>query len=90
MTNSVSSEVVFLEDYVVPTGDTLDLSCNTDGPAQPVLWFKDGSGMLPSNRKRLGQRVLHIINVSYEDSGVYSCRVTHGNTLLSNYTIRVT
>ncbi|XP_029600317.1 fibroblast growth factor receptor 3 isoform X5 [Salmo trutta] len=89
-TDSVSSEVVFLEDYVVPTGDTLDLSCNTDAPAQPVLWFKDGSSVLPSNRKWLVQRDLHIINVSYEDSGMYSCRVIHGNTLLSNYTIRVT
>ncbi|XP_055718399.1 fibroblast growth factor receptor 3-like isoform X2 [Salvelinus fontinalis] len=87
-TGSVSSEVVFLEDYVVPTGDTLDLSCNTD--AQPVLWFKDGSSVLPNNRNRLVQRDLRITNVSYEDSGVYSCRVTHGNTLLSNYTIRVT
>ncbi|KAJ7988828.1 hypothetical protein DPEC_G00313240 [Dallia pectoralis] len=89
-TDSVSSETVFLEDYAVATGDTLDLSCNPDGPALPVIWFKDGSGVLPSNRTRLGQRVLRIINVSYEDSGIYSCRITHGNRVLSNYTIRVT
>ncbi|XP_041725086.1 fibroblast growth factor receptor 3 [Coregonus clupeaformis] len=89
-TDSLSSEGVFLEDYVVSTGDTLDLSCNPDGPTQPVLWLKDGSGMLTSNRTRLGQRVLRIINVSYEDSGVYSCRVTHDNRLLSNYKVRVT
>uniref|UniRef100_A0A8K9UNN2 Fibroblast growth factor receptor n=1 Tax=Oncorhynchus mykiss TaxID=8022 RepID=A0A8K9UNN2_ONCMY len=81
---------VFLEDYVVSTGDTLDLSCNPNGPAQAVLWFKDGSGLLPSNRTRVDQRVLRIINVSYEDSGMYSCHVTHDNNLLSNYTIRVT
>uniref|UniRef100_A0A673Y2P4 Fibroblast growth factor receptor n=1 Tax=Salmo trutta TaxID=8032 RepID=A0A673Y2P4_SALTR len=74
----------------VGTGDTLDLSCNPDGPAQAVLWFKDGSGLLPSNRTRVDQRVLRIINVSYEDSGMYSCHVTHDNNLLSNYTIRVT
>ncbi|XP_071238254.1 fibroblast growth factor receptor 3 isoform X5 [Salvelinus alpinus] len=84
------TDSVFLEDYVVSTGDTLDLSCNPDGPAQAVLWFKDGSGLLPSNRTRVDQRVLRIINVSYEDSGMYSCHVTHDNNLLSNYTIRVT
>nr|XP_024002638.1 trace amine-associated receptor 6-like [Salvelinus alpinus] len=89
VSNSVSNSV-FLEDYVVSTGDTLDLSCNPDGPAQAVLWFKDGSGLLPSNRTRVDQRVLRIINVSYEDSGMYSCHVTHDNNLLSNYTIRVT
>uniref|UniRef100_A0A8K9UU44 Fibroblast growth factor receptor n=1 Tax=Oncorhynchus mykiss TaxID=8022 RepID=A0A8K9UU44_ONCMY len=48
-----------------------------------VLWFKDGSGLLPSNRTRVDQRVLRIINVSYEDSGMYSCHVTHDNNLLN-------
>ncbi|KAL0969520.1 hypothetical protein UPYG_G00228330 [Umbra pygmaea] len=89
-TDSVSSEAVFLEDYVFATGDTVTLPCNPDGPAQPVLWFKDGKDVLPSNRTRLENRVLRIINVSFEDSGMYSCRITHGNTVLSNYTIRVT
>ncbi|KAM6960731.1 fibroblast growth factor receptor 3 isoform 2-T2 [Aplochiton taeniatus] len=33
---------------------------------------------------------MRVVNVSYEDSGVYSCRLAHGNALLSNYTIKVT
>ncbi|KAL7380788.1 hypothetical protein ABVT39_024118 [Epinephelus coioides] len=71
-------------------GDTLEMSCDLEDHSEPVVWFKDGAGLVPSNRTRLGQRMLCIINVSYEDSGVYSCRLAHSNTLLGNYTIRVT
>uniref|UniRef100_A0A672MDG4 Fibroblast growth factor receptor n=1 Tax=Sinocyclocheilus grahami TaxID=75366 RepID=A0A672MDG4_SINGR len=89
--NWVSSEVeVFLEDYVAGVGDTVDLSCTPRDFLVPIVWQKDGDAVSPSNRTRVGQKVLHIINVSYEDSGVYSCRHTHSSTLLSNYTVRVT
>ncbi|XP_031729107.1 fibroblast growth factor receptor 3 isoform X5 [Anarrhichthys ocellatus] len=89
-TDSVSSETAFLEDYVLGIGDTLEMSCDLEDHSEPIVWFKDGAGLVPSNRTRLGQRILCIINVSYEDSGVYSCRLAHSNALLSNYTIRVT
>uniref|UniRef100_A0A672MDB7 Fibroblast growth factor receptor n=1 Tax=Sinocyclocheilus grahami TaxID=75366 RepID=A0A672MDB7_SINGR len=81
---------VFLEDYVAGVGDTVDLSCTPRDFLVPIVWQKDGDAVSPSNRTRVGQKVLHIINVSYEDSGVYSCRHTHSSTLLSNYTVRVT
>uniref|UniRef100_A0AAR2IPY9 Fibroblast growth factor receptor n=1 Tax=Pygocentrus nattereri TaxID=42514 RepID=A0AAR2IPY9_PYGNA len=81
---------VFLEDYVAGVGDTLDLSCTPHDFLMPIVWQKDGGTVLPSNRTRLGQKMLRIINVSYEDSGVYSCRHAHSNTLLSNYTVRIT
>nr|XP_040055692.1 fibroblast growth factor receptor 3-like isoform X1 [Gasterosteus aculeatus aculeatus] len=89
-TDSVSSETAFLEDDVLGIGDTLEMSCDLEDHSEPVAWFKDGAGLLPSNRTRLGQRVLRVVNVSYEDSGVYSCRLARSNALLSNYTIRVT
>ncbi|KAG5265462.1 hypothetical protein AALO_G00242750 [Alosa alosa] len=41
-TDSVSSEVSFLEDLVVGVGDNLDLSCSPDDYAIPVVWHKDG------------------------------------------------
>ncbi|XP_061100574.1 fibroblast growth factor receptor 3 isoform X2 [Conger conger] len=85
--DSVSSEAAFLEDFVLGIGDTLDLTCTPQGVAQPITWLKDSAGLSPSNRTRVGQRVLRIINVSYEDSGVYSC--WHGNTLLGNFTVKV-
>uniref|UniRef100_A0A7N6A7S4 Fibroblast growth factor receptor n=1 Tax=Anabas testudineus TaxID=64144 RepID=A0A7N6A7S4_ANATE len=80
----------FLEDYVLGLGDTLEMSCEFEDTSEPGVWFKDGTRLVPSNRAQLGQRMLRIINVSYEDSGVYSCRLAHSNTLLSNYTIKVT
>ncbi|XP_031436074.1 fibroblast growth factor receptor 3 isoform X3 [Clupea harengus] len=89
-TDSVSSEVSFLEDLVVGVGDNLDLPCSPDDYAIPVVWHKDGVALSPSNRTRIGQRVLRVINVSYDDAGVYSCMHAHGNMLLSNYTIKVT
>uniref|UniRef100_A0A7N6AWY0 Fibroblast growth factor receptor n=1 Tax=Anabas testudineus TaxID=64144 RepID=A0A7N6AWY0_ANATE len=88
--DSVSSETAFLEDYVLGLGDTLEMSCEFEDTSEPGVWFKDGTRLVPSNRAQLGQRMLRIINVSYEDSGVYSCRLAHSNTLLSNYTIKVT
>ncbi|KAJ8336211.1 hypothetical protein SKAU_G00395540 [Synaphobranchus kaupii] len=85
--DSVSSESSFLEDFVLGIGDTLDLTCGPQGVPQPITWLKDSAGLSPSNRTRVGQRVLRIINVSYEDSGVYSC--WRGNTLLGNFTVKV-
>ncbi|KAJ8281438.1 hypothetical protein GJAV_G00067690 [Gymnothorax javanicus] len=86
----VSSEAAFLEDSILGVGDTLDLTCSPRGVVtaqQPITWLKDGVGLSPSNRTRVGQRVLRIINVSYEDSGIYSC--WRGNTLLGNFTVKV-
>lgn len=87
----VSSEAeMFVDDYVAGVGDTVDLSCTSHDFLLPIVWQKDGSTVSPSNRTRVGQKVLHIINVSYEDSGVYSCKHAHSSMLLSNYTVRVT
>ncbi|XP_014896085.1 fibroblast growth factor receptor 3 isoform X5 [Poecilia latipinna] len=89
-TDSVSSETAFLEDFILGMGDTLEMSCNREDSSEPIVWFKDSIGLSSGNRTRVSQRTLRIINVSYEDSGVYTCRLAHTNTLLKNYTIRVT
>ncbi|XP_037550469.1 fibroblast growth factor receptor 3 [Nematolebias whitei] len=86
----VSSEAAFQEDYVLGMGDSLDIPCDLDGPPHPVVWFKDGAGVVQSNRTLIGQRVLRIVNVSYEDSGVYTCWLARTKLLLSNFTVRVT
>ncbi|XP_037833570.1 fibroblast growth factor receptor 3 isoform X1 [Kryptolebias marmoratus] len=86
----VSSEAAFSEDYILGVGDMLEMSCDLEGPPQPVVWFKDGAGLAPGNRTRIGQRILRVINVSYDDSGVYTCWLARTNLLLSNFTVRVT
>uniref|UniRef100_A0A3Q2DUK7 Fibroblast growth factor receptor n=1 Tax=Cyprinodon variegatus TaxID=28743 RepID=A0A3Q2DUK7_CYPVA len=79
--DSVSSEAAFLENFVLGTGETLEMSCNPEDPSKPVVWFKDAVGLVSGNRTRVIQRTLRIINVSYEDSGVYTCRLAHTNAL---------
>uniref|UniRef100_A0A7N8XL56 Fibroblast growth factor receptor n=1 Tax=Mastacembelus armatus TaxID=205130 RepID=A0A7N8XL56_9TELE len=88
--DSVSSESAFLEDFVLGVGDTLEMSCEVEDPSQSVVWFKDGARLVLNNRTRLVQRILRIINVSYEDSAVYTCRLALTNMMVSNYTIKVT
>uniref|UniRef100_A0A7N8XPI3 Fibroblast growth factor receptor n=1 Tax=Mastacembelus armatus TaxID=205130 RepID=A0A7N8XPI3_9TELE len=61
-----------------------------EDPSQSVVWFKDGARLVLNNRTRLVQRILRIINVSYEDSAVYTCRLALTNMMVSNYTIKVT
>uniref|UniRef100_A0A8B9T4Y0 Fibroblast growth factor receptor n=1 Tax=Anas platyrhynchos TaxID=8839 RepID=A0A8B9T4Y0_ANAPL len=58
--------------------------------ATQIFWFKDGIGIAPTNRTHIGQKLLKIINVSYDDSGLYSCKPRHSNEVLGNFTVRVT
>uniref|UniRef100_A0A8C3TY84 Fibroblast growth factor receptor n=1 Tax=Catharus ustulatus TaxID=91951 RepID=A0A8C3TY84_CATUS len=60
------------------------------GSSVSVFWFKDGIGIAPTNRTHIGQKLLKIINVSYDDSGLYSCKPRHSNEVLGNFTVRVT
>uniref|UniRef100_A0A803YFM5 Fibroblast growth factor receptor n=1 Tax=Meleagris gallopavo TaxID=9103 RepID=A0A803YFM5_MELGA len=75
---------------ILENGDTIELSCNTQSSSVSVFWFKDGIGIAPSNRTHIGQKLLKIINVSYDDSGLYSCKPRHSNEVLGNFTVRVT
>ncbi|ETE64324.1 Fibroblast growth factor receptor 3, partial [Ophiophagus hannah] len=66
------SETGFFEALVVGSGDTVELQCNTPDSPVSLLWYKDGVGISPTNRTHFGQKLLRIINVSYNDSGLYS------------------
>uniref|UniRef100_A0A670ZS07 Fibroblast growth factor receptor n=1 Tax=Pseudonaja textilis TaxID=8673 RepID=A0A670ZS07_PSETE len=84
------SEAGFLEALVVGSGDTVELQCSTPDSPVSLLWYKDGVGISPTNRTHFGQKLLRIINVSYNDSGLYSCKKRHSVETLRNFTVRVT
>ncbi|XP_062832053.1 fibroblast growth factor receptor 3 isoform X3 [Anolis carolinensis] len=84
------SKTDFLEELVVGSGDTLELLCNGPGSSVSVFWYKDGIGISPTNRTHIDQKLLRIINVSYDDSGLYSCKPRHSIEMLRNFTVQVT
>uniref|UniRef100_A0A8C5RMG4 Fibroblast growth factor receptor n=1 Tax=Laticauda laticaudata TaxID=8630 RepID=A0A8C5RMG4_LATLA len=90
LADDLRSETGFLEELVVGSGDTVELQCNTPDSPVSLLWYKDGVGISPTNRTHFGQKLLRIINVSYNDSGLYSCKKRHSVEMLRNFTVRVT
>ncbi|KAM4709472.1 fibroblast growth factor receptor 3 isoform 3-T3 [Discoglossus pictus] len=76
------------EELIFGLGETISFSCSAEGSTS-TLWFKDGIGITPNNRTSIRQNMLKIINISYEDSGIYSCRLWHSTEILRNFTIRV-
>ncbi|XP_048459363.1 fibroblast growth factor receptor 3-like [Rhincodon typus] len=89
-TDSLGSQHNIPKESVFSNGDTLDLTCNSQGSSVATVWFKDGLRILPNNRTQVGQRVLKVINISYDDSGVYSCKLWGTSEILRNFTIKVT
>ncbi|XP_015675922.1 fibroblast growth factor receptor 3, partial [Protobothrops mucrosquamatus] len=87
--DDLRSETGFLEELVAGSGDTVELQCNTPDSPVSLLWYKDGIGISPTNRTHIGQKLLRIINVSYNDSGLYSCKKRHSVETLKNFTVRV-
>ncbi|XP_067885797.1 fibroblast growth factor receptor 3-like isoform X2 [Heterodontus francisci] len=88
-TESLGSQRTIQEEFILGNGDTLDLTCSSQGSSLAMVWLKDGLSILPNNRTHVGQRNLKIINISYNDSGVYSCKLWGTNEILSNFTIKV-
>ncbi|KAM6447870.1 fibroblast growth factor receptor 3 isoform 8-T9 [Liasis olivaceus] len=88
--DDLRSEMGFLEELVVGSGDTVELQCNTPASSASLLWYKDGVGISLTNRTHIGQKLLRIINVSYDDSGLYSCKMRHSVEMFRNFTVRVT
>ncbi|XP_063780889.1 fibroblast growth factor receptor 3 isoform X3 [Pseudophryne corroboree] len=78
-----------LDELMFGIGDTIELSCSVDSPPMQMLWLKDGIAVRANNRTHTRQNLLKITNVSYDDSGIYSCTLWHSTEILRNFTIRV-
>ncbi|KAM4810630.1 fibroblast growth factor receptor 3 isoform 3-T3 [Rhinophrynus dorsalis] len=77
-----------VEELMFGIGDTIGLSCSSDGSTS-TIWLKDGIAIVPNNRTHTRQSLLKIINVSYDDSGIYSCKLWQNAEILRNFTVRV-
>ncbi|KAE8628895.1 hypothetical protein XENTR_v10000279 [Xenopus tropicalis] len=78
------------DELMFTIGETIELSCAAEDASTTTKWFKDGIAIVPNNRTNTRQGLLKIINISYDDSGIYSCRLWHSTEILRNFTIRVT
>ncbi|KAG8453388.1 hypothetical protein GDO86_000136 [Hymenochirus boettgeri] len=76
------------DELMFAIGETLELACSAEDSTTST-WFKDRIAIVPNNRTSTRQGLLKIINVSYDDSGIYSCRLWHSTEILRNFTIRV-
>lgn len=70
------------EDYpglgkVLVVEEPLNLTCNTtECPHCTVVWFKDGELLNGTDRIEIyGNNTIHIRKASYEDAGVYTCKI---------------
>uniref|UniRef100_A0A2K6TXL2 Fibroblast growth factor receptor 3 n=1 Tax=Saimiri boliviensis boliviensis TaxID=39432 RepID=A0A2K6TXL2_SAIBB len=76
------------EQLVFGSGDAVELSCPPPGGG-PVVWVKDGAGLVPSDRVLVGPQRLLVLNASQEDSGAYSCRHRLTQRVLCRFSVRV-
>ncbi|KAG9340921.1 hypothetical protein JZ751_020114 [Albula glossodonta] len=79
------------EQLVLLLGDILMLACDSNR-SEPVLWYRRGAWIRPGGRIRIWPRsgLLKISEVSYEDSGVYTCALRGTRDPLRAFTITVT
>ncbi|XP_055333115.1 leucine-rich repeats and immunoglobulin-like domains protein 3 [Paramacrobiotus metropolitanus] len=85
------------QDITVRAGATARLECSATGTPRPqVRWKKNGGTTdFPAARQRrlryeTGSDVMHIVNVSREDTGVYSCIASNAaGSVMANATLAI-
>ncbi|XP_053560200.1 fibroblast growth factor receptor 3 isoform X5 [Bombina bombina] len=82
-----TAEPTTLEELMYGIGENIELSCNVEGSS--TVWLKDGIVIMQNNRTRTTQTMLKISNASYDDSGIYSCRLWQSFDIFRNFTVRL-
>ncbi|XP_077334055.1 fibroblast growth factor receptor 3 isoform X4 [Lithobates pipiens] len=85
----LTGEPTPLDELMYGVGETIELSCSVETPPMPILWWKDGIAVKSSNQTHTRQNLLKITNVSYDDSGIYSCTLLRSGEILRNFTVKV-
>lgn len=76
------------EHLLMEPGDVLKLRCDA-GRRGSVLWYKGDARVQHSTRIHIRAGVMEIIDISFEDSGVYVCVLRGSREMLRNLTITV-
>uniref|UniRef100_A0A8C9W7P6 Fibroblast growth factor receptor n=1 Tax=Scleropages formosus TaxID=113540 RepID=A0A8C9W7P6_SCLFO len=70
------------EHLLLEPGDLMKLSCDTNRPGG-IQWFKGVTRVLPSARIHMRPGVMEITDVTYEDSGLYTCMLIRASMFSS-------
>ncbi|XP_015267995.1 PREDICTED: fibroblast growth factor receptor 4 [Gekko japonicus] len=76
------------EHLLLDPGSLLKLYCSANH-SLIITWYKEAKQLLPSGRIHMRQSMLEIADVTYEDSGLYSCQIRSTGESLRNFTISV-
>uniref|UniRef100_A0AAY4BGC7 Fibroblast growth factor receptor n=1 Tax=Denticeps clupeoides TaxID=299321 RepID=A0AAY4BGC7_9TELE len=76
------------EHLLLEPGDVLKLRCDSRRPGA-VLWYKGDSRVQHSARIHIRAGIMEIIDVTYDDSGSYTCTLRGSRVALRNFTITV-
>lgn len=76
------------EHLLLDPGSLLKLYCNVNRSLL-ITWYKEAKQLFPSGRVHMQQNMLEIAEVTYEDSGLYSCHARSSGDIIRNFTISV-
>ncbi|XP_041947880.1 fibroblast growth factor receptor 4 [Alosa sapidissima] len=76
------------EHLLLEPGDVLKLRCD-GGRRGSVLWYKGDARVQHSTRIHIRAGVMEIVDITYDDSGVYACMLRGSREMLRNFTIMV-
>nr|XP_037859265.1 brother of CDO isoform X2 [Chlorocebus sabaeus] len=63
-----------LSQLVIPWGQSAKLTCEVRGnPPPSVLWLRNATPLISSQRLQLSRRALRVLSMGPEDEGVYQC-----------------
>ncbi|XP_068600440.1 fibroblast growth factor receptor 4 [Brachionichthys hirsutus] len=78
------------EHLLIEPGNTLKLRCDPSSrPGMAVSWYKDGSRVLATPRIQIRGVTVEITDVTYEDSGLYTCGLRGNKEPVRNFIITV-